>query len=1324
MATKIAAQDLEISNLKARIKILEDTDKGSAKLSGDDPPIKERSLETGEKAGVERSTKRGSNNTKEMVNVLTSMDAAKILTCGVQAVSVSHVAEVSTVGLVPTGSGLVPTVSAIFPTPSVVTPYLRRKGKEKMVESDMPKKKKLQEQIDVQMAREMEEQMAREDQRMDEQIARDAEIARIHAEEELQLLIDGLDRNNEVIAKHLQEYEESAAKLTIIETIDLINELQQKEFYMSVLRSHSGWKTKHFKGMTLEEIKEKLILVWKQIEDFVPMASKEEGDKVKRKGLRLEQGSAKKIKTSKEVSKEDLKEMMQLVPVEEVYVEALQVKHPIIDWEIHTEGKRDYWKIIRLGGNTAVYQFFVDMLKQFDREDLNQLWTLVIKAEGNDGVAVSCVEEDEFEEEEDPQEEDDDMEIDIEEDENKLELTYPYEEVDTLNPSPPASESEPDDEIEVENPIEHEDETIPASIHKWLLFQDNYSVARWRIHWFRRREKPKDKFYGKLILELGNEVHSSVEKGMAAMEKLVEKLGNTEDKVECKKLKNELKEARIMPPKSAPMTQAAIRRMIKDSIGATIAVERARQVKEYDVVAYTQRFNELALMCPRMVEPERVKVDAYIRGLTDNIKGEVTSSKPADLNEAVDAYIRGLTDNIKGEMTYSKPANLNEAVCMVHKLIEQKSQARDARILEGKKTKWESLQGGNSSGKGNRRDNSCHTLKNSQKQGNARAMVIPPTDGKLPLSFVDTRFCVMLDIDPIKIGASYEAELDDGRGGAAAVASPAGVLELDTYSSSEADPLECSPPPISVAPMVLPFLCSDNSESDTKIPERHVSPTPHDAMLTRALTTRKLVRPLHSHHLPLRHTSHHLDHFTFESSSSHSSSNHSSSGHSITGHSLSRHTPPDTTDTNSSTPSRFVHLSLARTPRCSEAYLRWRSAPLSTMYPLTTSESSARDSSSESSTGPSYERCRSPAATVISSIYATRASVPSRTNLLPPCKRFRDSISPEDSVEEIDTDVLEDIKADATAIEVAVNSDVEDRIYAGIGMEVDVGVDVEDEVEDEVESSDRGNMEVGVDVVAEIDIPDGTLMPDAVEHLKQRELEARSLIVGGERASLLEQIVSLERSNARLQGTMMMERARSNRFRRRVRFMKSELRQIRRTCNSSVVYKKVSSTWLSHVDPLCRPSHGGKEGNPQQKEYKEKGVIDSEFLGKRLISLQCKKQTIVANSTTEAEYVAAASCYGQVLWIQNQMLDYRFNFMNTKIYIDNESTICIVKNLVFHSETKHIKIRHHFIRDTYEKKLIQVIKIHTNHNVANLLPKAFDVGRFNFLVASIGLLNI
>nr|GEW10590.1 hypothetical protein [Tanacetum cinerariifolium] len=245
------------------------------------------------------------------------MDDASILTSGVQAVSVPPLTKVSNVG-VPTSSGLVPTASLIFTTASVVTPYSRRKGKEKMVESDTPKNKKLQEQIDIQMAREMEEQMAREDQRRNEQIARDVEIARIHAEEELKMMIDGLDRSNEVITRHLHKYEQAAADLTIGEKIELINELNQ-------------------------------------IEDFVPMSLTEEGKRIKRKGLRLEQEIAKKIKTSEDIFEEDLKEMMQLVPVEE----------------------RNYWKIIRLEGHTAVYQFFVDMLKQFDREDLNQLWTLV-----------------------------------------------------------------------------------------------------------------------------------------------------------------------------------------------------------------------------------------------------------------------------------------------------------------------------------------------------------------------------------------------------------------------------------------------------------------------------------------------------------------------------------------------------------------------------------------------------------------------------------------------------------------------------------------------------------------------------------------------------------------------------------------------------------------------------------------------------------------------------------------------------------------------------------------------------------------------------------
>nr|GEU62700.1 putative ribonuclease H-like domain-containing protein [Tanacetum cinerariifolium] len=126
-----------------------------------------------------------------------------------------------------------------------------------------------------------------------------------------------------------------------------------------------------------------------------------------------------------------------------------------------------------------------------------------------------------------------------------------------------------------------------------------------------------------------------------------------------------------------------------------------------------------------------------------------------------------------------------------------------------------------------------------------------------------------------------------------------------------------------------------------------------------------------------------------------------------------------------------------------------------------------------------------------------------------------------------------------------------------------------------------------------------------------------------------------------------------------------------------------------------------------------------QFLGCRLISWQGKKQTVVSTSSTKAEYVATTSCYAQVLWIQNQLLDYGYNFMHNIIYIDNSSTICIIKNPVLHSKTKHIEIRHHFITDCNDKKLIQVVKIPTENNFADLLTKAFDVGRFQYLVARV-----
>nr|GEY14597.1 retrovirus-related Pol polyprotein from transposon TNT 1-94 [Tanacetum cinerariifolium] len=276
MASKIKAQDLEISSLKARIKLLEDKDRGNAELTGDDAPIKERSMEIREEVGVERSTKRGSNDTKEMVNVLTSMEAANIFTSGVAAVSVPLVAGVSTVG-VPTVNGLVPTVSAIFTTASVVTPYSRRPR-------GIP--------------------------------ARDKELTTGEKIDLINELVKYQDHHAKILKYQAQQSKPLSKK-------------ERREFYMSVLRSHAGWETKHFRGMTLEEIKEKFTLVWKKIEDFVPIASKEEGERVKRKGLK--QASSDK---EKELWVE-LKRMFEPEFEDQLWTHTQNLMHDPLDWKLY-----------------------------------------------------------------------------------------------------------------------------------------------------------------------------------------------------------------------------------------------------------------------------------------------------------------------------------------------------------------------------------------------------------------------------------------------------------------------------------------------------------------------------------------------------------------------------------------------------------------------------------------------------------------------------------------------------------------------------------------------------------------------------------------------------------------------------------------------------------------------------------------------------------------------------------------------------------------------------------------------------------------------------
>nr|GEX80957.1 hypothetical protein [Tanacetum cinerariifolium] len=211
---------------------------------------------------------------------------------------------------------------------------------------------------------------------------------------------------------------------------------------------------------------------------------------------------------------------------------------------------------------------------------------------------------------------------------------------------------------------------------------------------------------------------------------------------------------RIMPPKrksqtnpQPTLTQEAVDQIVRDGIKATIRDEQERvttlgrevanerpwtevkqmmtdefcpteevqrledelrhlKLRDMNIAAYTERFNELALLCPDDVPNEKKNVELYIKGLPEIIKGETTSSRPAILNEAVR---------------------------MAHALMEQKIQAKNERIAEGIKRKWEKNQGNNNNNNSHNRGNYWNNIhpnqNNNRRQNNARALTTAQNAG-------------------------------------------------------------------------------------------------------------------------------------------------------------------------------------------------------------------------------------------------------------------------------------------------------------------------------------------------------------------------------------------------------------------------------------------------------------------------------------------------------------------------------------------------------------------------------------------------------------------
>ncbi|KAJ9561687.1 hypothetical protein OSB04_006847 [Centaurea solstitialis] len=127
-----------------------------------------------------------------------------------------------------------------------------------------------------------------------------------------------------------------------------------------------------------------------------------------------------------------------------------------------------------------------------------------------------------------------------------------------------------------------------------------------------------------------------------------------------------------------------------------------------------------------------------------------------------------------------------------------------------------------------------------------------------------------------------------------------------------------------------------------------------------------------------------------------------------------------------------------------------------------------------------------------------------------------------------------------------------------------------------------------------------------------------------------------------------------------------------------------------------------------------------QFLGNKLVSWASKKQHCVSTSTAESEYVAAASCCSQVLWMQSQLRDCGLEYKKIPIYCDSKSAIAISANPVQHSKTKHIDIRYHFLKDNVEKENIELYFVNTEYQLADLFTKALDEKQFKFLISRLG----
>jgi len=171
------------------------------------------------------------------------------------------------------------------------------------------------------------------------------------------------------------------------------------------------------------------------------------------------------------------------------------------------------------------------------------------------------------------------------------------------------------------------------------------------------------------------------------------------------------------------------------------------------------------------------------------------------------------------------------------------------------------------------------------------------------------------------------------------------------------------------------------------------------------------------------------------------------------------------------------------------------------------------------------------------------------------------------------------------------------------------------------------------------------------------------------------------------------------------------LRYLRGTSSYCITYNKSSES-------VCEYVYSDFAGDL----YKRRSTSGYVFtLAGGAISWMSKLQNIVALSTTEAEYIAASHACKEAVWLKGLLGEFGRLQNNIKLLCDSQSAIHLAKNLTYHSKSKHIPIKYHFVRQVITERGVSLEKVHTKENCADMFTKPVFLEKLRWCLASLGL---